>query len=85
MISWQPSCRILKRLNVINVNSEYCVKRLKFLFCFSFIDYKDVFFKNYDLRLSDFKKTLILTSRFNTLNFNGFHNDHVFSNEKMVQ
>ena len=57
IIKWRRFCRILKRLNVINVNSEYCVKRVNFLFCLRFIHYKDVLFKNYDLRSSDFKKT----------------------------
>ena len=37
MIKWRRFCRILKRLNVINVNSEYYVKRVNFLFCFRFI------------------------------------------------
>ena len=48
--------KILKRLNVINVNSEYCVKRVNFLFCLPFIHYKDALFKNYDLSSSDVKK-----------------------------
>ena len=50
MISWQPSCNFLKRLNVITVNSENCVEREKNIFWLSFIQYKDVFFKNYDLK-----------------------------------
>ena len=57
MIKCRRFCRILNRLNVINVNSEYCVKRVNFLFCSGFIHYKDVLFKNYDLRSSDVKKT----------------------------
>ena len=52
MIKWRRFCRILKRLNVINVNSEYCVKRVNFLFCLRFIHYKDVLFKENDLRSS---------------------------------
>ena len=56
MIQWRRFCRILKRFNVINVNSEYCVKRVNFLFCLRFIHYKEVLFKNYDLRSSDVKK-----------------------------
>ena len=56
MIKCRRFCRILKRLNVINVNSEYCVKRVNFLFCLKFIHYKDVLFKNCDLRSSDVKK-----------------------------
>ena len=56
MIKWRRFCSILKRLNVINVNSEYCVKRVNFLFCLSFTHYKDVLFKNYDSRSSDVKK-----------------------------
>ena len=56
IIKWRSFCRILKRLNVINVNSEYCVKRVNFLFCLEFIHYKDVLFKNNDLRSSDVKK-----------------------------
>ena len=56
MIKWRRFCRILKRFNVINVNSKYCVKRVNFLFFLRFIHYKDVLFKNYDLRSSDVKK-----------------------------
>ena len=56
MIKWRRLCRILKRLNVINVNSEYCVKGVNFLFWLRFIHYKDVLFKNYDLRYSGVKK-----------------------------
>ena len=56
MIKWRRFCRILKRLNVINVNFEYCVKRVNCSFCLGFILYKDVLFKNYDLRSSDVKK-----------------------------
>ena len=55
MIKWRSFCRILKLLNVINVNSEYCVKRVNFLVCLRFIHYKDVLFKNNDLRSSDVK------------------------------
>ena len=58
MIKWRRFFRILKRLNVINVNSEYCVKRVNSLFCLRFIHYKDVLFKNYDLRSSDVKKKI---------------------------
>ena len=58
MIKWRRFCRILKRLNVINANSEYCVKRVNFLFCLRFIHYKVVLSKNYDLRSSDVKKKL---------------------------
>ena len=47
--------------------------------------YKDVFFKNYDMRSSDFKKPSILTSKFDILRFNGFHDVYVFLNDKMVQ
>ena len=71
-------CKILKRLNVINVNSVYCVKRVNFLFCLRFINYKDVLFKNYDLRSSDVKQNSILTSKFDILRFNGFHDVYVF-------
>ena len=53
MIKWWRFCRILKRLNV---NSEYCVKRVNFLFCLRFIHYRDVLFKNYDFRSSYVKK-----------------------------
>ena len=56
MIKWRRFCRILKRLNVINVISEYRVKRVNFLFGLKFIHYKDVLFKNNDLRSSDVKK-----------------------------
>ena len=58
MIKWRRFCGILKRLNVINVNSEYCVKCVNILFCLRFIHYKDVLFKNYDLRSSNVKKKL---------------------------
>ena len=57
MIKWWPSCRILEWLNITNVNSEYCMKSINFLFCLKFIHYKDALFKNYDLRSSDVKKT----------------------------
>ena len=85
MIKWRRFCRILKRLNVINVNSEYCVKHVNFLFCLRFIHYKDVLFNSYDLRSSDVKKTQFLTSKFDILRFNGFRDVHVFSTDKMVQ
>ena len=78
MIKWRPSCRILKRLNVINVISEYCVTRVIFLFFLRFTHYKDVLFNNYDLRSSDVQKNSHLTSKFDTLRFNGFHNVYVF-------
>ena len=67
----------LQRLDVININSEYCVKRIYFLFCLRFIHYKDVLFKNHDLRSSDIKIS-ILTSKFYIIRFNGFHNVYVF-------
>ena len=78
MIKWRRFCRILKRLNVINVNSEYCVKRVKLSFCLRFIHYKDVLFKNYYLRSSDVKKHSILTSKFDILRFKDFHDVCVF-------
>ena len=78
MMKWRRSCRILKRLNVINVNSEYCVERVNFLFCLRLIHYKDVLFKNTDLRSADVKKTAILTSKFVIPRFNGFHDVCVF-------
>ena len=78
MIKRRRFCRILKLFNVINVNSEYCVKRVSFLFCLRFIHFKDVLFKNYDLRYSDVKKISILTSKFDILRFNGFHDVYVF-------
>ena len=68
----------LIRLNVINVNSDYCVKRVNFLLCLRFIYYKDVLFKNYDLNSSDVKKISILTSKFDILRFNDFHGVYVF-------
>ena len=64
MIKWRPSCRILKRLN--------------FLFCLKFIQYKDFLFKNYDLRSLDVKKNSILASKVDILHFNGIHNVFVF-------
>ena len=78
MIKWRSFCRILKLLNVINVTSEYCVKRVNFLFCLKFIPYKDVLFKNNDLRSSDVKKNSILTSKFDILRFNCIHDVYVF-------
>ena len=78
MISWQPSCRIQKQLNDINVNSEYCVRGVNFLFCLRFIKDNDVFFINYDLKSSDVKETSGMTSKSVNLHFNGFHNVYVF-------
>ena len=60
MIKLRSFCRILKRLNVINVNSEYCVKRVNFLFCLKFIHYKDALLKNNDFRSSDVQKPQFL-------------------------
>ena len=85
MIKWRRFLRILKRLNVISVNSEYCVNRVHCLICSRFIYYKDVLFKNYDFRFSDVKKSqfwhlnsisyvLIVSTMF-----------LCFSNDKMVQ
>ena len=85
MIKWRRFCRILKRLNVINVNSEVCVKRVNFRFCLRFIQYNDFLFKNYDVRSLDVKKNSFLTSKFDILRFNGFHDIKCFSNDKMVQ
>ena len=78
MIKWRHFCMILKRLNVIDVSSEYCLKLVNFLFCLRFIHYKDVLLKNFDLRSVDVKKTSILTSKFDILRFNGFHDVYVF-------
>ena len=78
MIKWRRFCRILKRLNVINVNSEYCVKRVNFLFCLIFIHYKDVLFKNYDLRSSDVKKTQFRRQNLLSYVFYDFHDACVF-------
>ena len=76
MIKWRSFCGILKQLKV---NSEYCVKRVDILFCLRFIHYKDVLFNNNDLRSSDVKKkNSILTSKFDILRFNGFHDIYVF-------
>ena len=50
------SSRTLKRLNVININSEYCVKRVNFLFCLRFIHYKDILFNTYGLKSPYVKK-----------------------------
>ena len=85
MIKWRFFCRILKRLNAINVSSEYCVKRVNFLFCLRFINYKDVLFKNYDLRSSDVKKTQFwcLNSISYVLMVSMMF--MCFSNDKMVQ
>ena len=78
MIKWRRFGRILKRLNVINVNSENCVKRVNLVFCLRFIHYKDVLFKNHDLRSSDVKKNLTSDVKFDILRFNGFHVFYVF-------
>ena len=75
MIKWRRFCRILKRLNVINVNSEYCMKHVNFIFCLGFIHHKDVLFKNYDLRSSEVEKP---NSDVKILRFNGFHDVYVF-------
>ena len=69
MIKWRNFCKILKRPHVINVNSEYCVKRVNFLFCLKFIHYKDVLFKNNDLRYVSMVSMMFMC----------------FSNDKMVQ
>ena len=78
MNKWRSFCRILKRHYVINVNSEYCVKRVNVLFCLKFLHYKDVLMKNNDLRPSNVKTSLILTSEFDILRFNGFRDVYVF-------
>ena len=85
MIKWLRLCKILKRLNVINVNSEYCVKRVNFILCLRFIHYKDVLFKNYDLRSSDVKKNSILTSNLISYILMVSMMFVCFSNDKMVQ
>ena len=77
MIKWRRFCKILNRLNVINVNSKYCVKRVNFLFCLRFIHYKDFLFKNYDMKSSDVKKTILML-KFDILRFNGFLDVYVF-------
>ena len=85
MIKWRRFCRILKRFNVINVNSEYCVKSVNFLFCFRFFHFKDVLIKNYDLRSSDVKKTQFW--RQNSISYILMVSMMFmcFSNDKMVQ
>ena len=55
MIKWRRFCRILKRLNVIKVNSYYCVKHVNFLFLLEIYSLKGRFVMNYDLRSSDVK------------------------------
>ena len=82
MIKWRRFYRILKRLNVSNVNSEYCVN---FLFCLIFIHYKDVLFKNYDLRSSDVKKTQFRRQNLLSYVFMVSMMFMCFSNDKMVQ
>ena len=84
MFKYRPSCRILKRLNVINVKSEYFVKRVNFLSCLRFIYYKDVVFKKYDLDLQT-SKSSILTSKFDILRVLVSIMFMCFSNVKMVQ
>ena len=85
MIELRRFCRILKWLNVFNVNSEYCVKRVNFLFCLRFIHYKDVLFKNYDLRSSDVKQPQFC--RQNSISYVLMVSMMFmcFSNDKMVQ
>ena len=68
MIQWRPFCRIMKRLNVINVNSEYCVKRVTF---FSTLDL-------FVTKIFRRQKTSILMSKFDIQRFNGFHYIYVF-------
>ena len=65
-----------KRLNVINVNSEYWNEH-KLSFLLRFVHYKDLLFKKYDSRSLDVQKTSILMSKFDILLFNGFHNVYV--------
>ena len=85
MIKWRRFCRILKRRDVINVNSEYCVKRVNFLFCLRFIHYKDILFKNYDLRSSDVKKTQFWGQNSISYVFMVSMMFMCFSNDKIVQ
>ena len=85
MIKWRRFCRILKRLNIVNVNSEYCVKRVNFLFCLRFIHYKDVLLKNYDLRSSDVKKTQFWCQNSISYVLMVSMMFMCFSNDKMVQ
>ena len=85
MLKWRRFCRILKRLNVINVNSEYCVKHVNFLICLRFNHYKDVLFNTYDLRSSDVKKPQF--RRQNSISYVLMVSIvfMCFSNDKMVQ
>ena len=85
MIKWRRFCRIMKRLNVINVNSEYFVKRVNILFCLRFIHYKDILFKIYDLRSSDVK--IIHFWRQNSICYSLLVSMMFmcFTNDKMVQ
>ena len=78
MIKWQRFCRILKRLNVINVNSEYCVKRVNFLFCLRFYSLQGRFVQELWLEIFRRQKISILTSKFDILRLYGFHDVYVF-------
>ena len=63
--------------------AEYC---MKILFRSSqFIQqYKDIFCKNYDVKILDANKTSIMASKFNILNFKGIHSVYAFSDGRMV-
>ena len=84
-IKWRSFCRILKRLYVINVNSEYCVKRVNFLFCLKIIHYKDVLFTINDLRSSDVKKPRFWRQNSISYVLIVYLMCMCFSNDKMVQ
>ena len=55
MVSWQPFYRILKRLNVINIDSEYFDKRVNLYSDLATYN-KRTFYRELRLEISDVKK-----------------------------
>ena len=78
MISWQPYRNFLKRLNVIDVNSENCVKLVKIFSDWILFNTRTFSSRimTWELKLS--KNVNFLTSNFDILHFNDFHNVCVF-------
>ena len=75
----------LKQLTSLTLIPNIALNVVKFYSCLSFIEYKNIFCKNYDFRTSDVNKTSIMTSKFIILHFKGIHNAYAFSGERMVK
>ena len=65
---------VIETFNVIDVNTEYCVKDGKLSFGFIFIQCNGILFKNCDFRILDINRTSIKASKFIILHFKGAHN-----------